>query len=109
MFWMKTAGYGATAATGLVLGGAVGAWLNLALLWRGLRRRIGPLLDPHAWRGVARIGVGAVAAALAASAARAALEGWLQPDSTVNRALVLSAVVVAGAIPYLAIARRPAR
>lgn len=109
MFWMKAAGYGATAATGLVLGGAVGAWLNLALLWRGLHRRVGPLLDPPAWGGVARIGVGAVAAALAASAARVALEGWLQPDSTLNRAVVLSAVVVAGAIPYLAIARRPGR
>ncbi len=109
MFWMRSAGYGATAATGLVVGGALGAWLNLALLWRGLSRRLGPLLDPLARRGVARIVIGAVAAALAGSAARVALEGLLPADPTLNRALLLSAVLVAGAVPYLAIARRSAR
>jgi len=109
MFWMKGAGYGAAAATGLVLGSALGAWLNFGLLWGGLRRRIGPVLDRAAWRGVARIGIGAVAAAFAASATRMALEGSLPPDSTLNRGLLLCAVVAAGAIPYLAIARRSAR
>ena len=109
MFWMKGAGYGATAATGLVLGGALGAWLNLALLWRGLRHRLGPLFDPQTWRGINRIVLGGVVAALAAVAARALLDGWLQPDSLATRALMLVAVLVAGGIPYLAIARRPAR
>jgi len=109
MFWMKSAGYGATAATGLVLGGALGAWLNLALLWRGLRRRIGALLDPRTWRGVARIAIGTVVAGVAASAARAILGQSLAPDSMVGKALLLGAILAAGAIPYLAIARRPSR
>ena len=109
MFWMKSAGYGASAATGLVLGGALGAWLNLALLWRGLRARLGPILDPRARRGVIRIIVATAAAGLAATLAQLVVGGWVEADSAVSRALVLGVVLVAGAIPYLAIAGRPDR
>jgi putative peptidoglycan lipid II flippase len=109
MFWLKARGYGPNAAAGLVLGGALGAWLNLGLLWRGLRLRVGPLLDPGARRGVARIVIGTAVACAAGWTARALLGGWVPPDYPTNRLILLGSVLIAGGLPYLAIAGRPAR
>jgi len=99
--------YRAYAAMGIALGGAVGAWTNLLLLWTILGRRIGRLFDSKAAKAAIRLAAAALAAALAAVAVR----GWLGPRWSgsgffADLALLL-AVGAAGAGPYLLIARRP--
>jgi len=95
------------AAMGIALGGALGAWINLLLLWRFLARRLGGLFEPAALKAVVRLAAAVVVAAIAASAAR----GWLAPRIPAYGFLydlaLLLAVGGAGAVPYLLLARRP--
>ncbi len=106
MFWLRGRGHGAASAVGLALGGAIGAWINLALLWTGLRRRLGALLDVDSGARIRRILLASLAALVTALAARALLGGQLTPDTTVRRAILLAGTLVAGGVPYLIIARR---
>lgn len=99
--------YGAYAAIGIALGGSIGAWTNLVLLWSALGRRIGPLFGWPAFRASLRIGIGSLCAALAATGARAWLAGPLAGDGFLSDLALLAAIGVAGAIPYLLIVRRP--
>lgn len=99
--------YGPYASVGIALGGAIGAWLNLLLLWSTLGRRIGRLFDGAAVRATLRLAVGAGVAALCAGAARA----WMTPrwpgPGFLSDLGLLAAIGLAGAVPYLLIARRP--
>jgi putative peptidoglycan lipid II flippase len=105
--WMRAAGYGALAATGLALGSAIGSWLNLALLWVTLRRRIGPLFDSLSLRGVLRLAAASGVATVLALAVRALLEDRLEGLGFAGDLLLLLAVLAAGAVGYLGVARRP--
>lgn len=95
------------AAMGIALGGALGAWLNLLLLWRFLAKRLGGLFEPAALKATVRLAAAVAVAAIAASAVR----GWLAPRMPGHGFLydlaLLLAVGVSGAVPYLLIARRP--
>lgn len=92
---------------GLALGSAVGAWINASLLWRGLERRLGPLLGPRALRATARLGAACVAGAAAGVLARGELERWIGSSGTVEALIVLAGTLVAAGVPYLLIARKP--
>jgi peptidoglycan biosynthesis protein MviN/MurJ (putative lipid II flippase) len=59
------------AAMGIALGGAIGAWVNLLLLWTFLGRKLGGLFDGRALRAAGRLAAAAGLAALAATATRA--------------------------------------
>ena len=48
-------------AAGIALGAALGSYLNLTLLLRGLRKRLGPLYTPDMWRGTRRIVLATIA------------------------------------------------
>ncbi len=104
---MKELDLGAWSALGVVLGGVVGAWLNLVLLWWLLSRRIGRLFEWAAVRAAARIALGALAAAAAAAATRGALTGHVPEDSLSGKFVYLATTLLAGAVPYLLIVRRP--
>ncbi|MEN9508785.1 MAG: hypothetical protein RLZZ621_1348 [Gemmatimonadota bacterium] len=58
------------AAMGIAAGSAIGSFVNLAWLGRGLRGRLGPLYTPEMWVGTRRIVLAATMAALAGSVAR---------------------------------------
>ena len=64
------------AAAGIALGSAMGSYVNLAILSRGLRTRLGTLYTPAMWRGTRRIVVAASAAGLLSSLLRLAQERW---------------------------------
>jgi putative peptidoglycan lipid II flippase len=64
------------AAAGIALGSAMGSYVNLAILSRGLRQRLGTLYTPAMWRGTRRIVVAASAAGLLSSLLRLAQERW---------------------------------
>jgi putative peptidoglycan lipid II flippase len=95
------------AAMGIALGGALGAWLNLLLLWRFLAKRLGGLFEPSAVKATLRLAAAVAVAAIAASAVR----GWLDPRlpgyGFLHDLALLLALGFAGAVPYLLIARRP--
>lgn len=95
------------AAMGIALGGAIGAWVNLLLLWTALGRRVGALFDRDAAKAAIRLAAGAGVAALTAGATRVWLgPRWSEPD-LFSGMVLLAAVVAGGALPYLLIARRP--
>ncbi|MCA0376156.1 MAG: murein biosynthesis integral membrane protein MurJ [Gemmatimonadetes bacterium] len=52
----------AYAVAGIALGSALGSYVNLSVLVRGLRARLGPLYTPAMWAGTRRIVVSAVVA-----------------------------------------------
>jgi putative peptidoglycan lipid II flippase len=54
------------ATAGIAVGSALGSYVNLALLARGLRRKIGPLFTAAMWAGALRIGAVALVATAAA-------------------------------------------
>lgn len=108
-FGMRAQGYGPYSAVGLVLGGAVGAWLNLVLLWAFLSARVGRLFDGASAWAVVRVGLGAVLAAAAAGLARDALAGRLMDQGIRGNLILLLATAAAGAVPYLLLVRRPFR
>ena len=107
MFWLKSAGFGARAAAGLPVGGAVGAWLNLSLLWHGLGRQTGPFLGPSERRGLLRLCVAGAVAALLALLARMWLESVIDGTSLLHLLAILLGTLLAGGVPYLLIARKP--
>jgi putative peptidoglycan lipid II flippase len=103
MFSMADAGFGARAATGLALGGALGAWLNLILLSLGLARR--------GLTGVWRTNAAAIGrlagAALAAGAASWPVRIWTDGRlgaGAFGATLELLLVFIAGGAVYLALA-----
>lgn len=107
MLGMKGAGLGALAVSGLILGGSLGAWLNLLLLWRGLRSRVGGIFRKReAWRVFRIVLAGAVAGG-AGVAARMWLEGLLPGEALASRAALLAGTLVAAGVPYLLAAGRP--
>ncbi len=106
MLVLSALGTGARAAAGLALGGSVGAWLNLTLLWRGLGRRGGALLGRAERRKVLRIAAATAVAAAAAIPARIGLEGAIGETGFATRGVVLAGTLLAGGVPYLLIARR---
>jgi putative peptidoglycan lipid II flippase len=107
--WLRSVDYGAYSAVGIVLGGVCGSWLNLGLHWWLLSRRIGRLFGRQALRAVLRLAIATLAAAGTGLLVRRWLEGSLGPDSFVGALVLLLAVTLAGAAPYLLIARRPPR
>lgn len=109
MLLMRAAGYGALSAAGLALGGSLGAWLNLVLLWYGLRRRVGVLFERAALRPILRLCTAALASAAAGSIARWALAERVSSTTTVGAAAVLSGTLLAAGVVYLSITRRPPR
>jgi putative peptidoglycan lipid II flippase len=58
------------AAAGIAVGSALGSYVNLGLLARGLRRRLGPLYTPAMWKGTRRIMLASLVAVVAGSGAR---------------------------------------
>jgi putative peptidoglycan lipid II flippase len=109
MLLMRGAGYGALSAAGLALGGSAGAWLNLLLLWSGLRRRVGDLFESEMLRPLARLCVAALAGAAAGSVARLALTARIHSETTIGAAAVLTGTLLAAGVVYLSIVRRPPR
>ncbi len=88
------------AAVGLAAGAAFGAWLNLALLWRGLRGRVGALFRWRDLRYVAGVATACLPAAAASLAAEALLSRPLDPASTPGRAVLLLATATAFGVVY---------
>lgn len=109
MLLMRGAGYGALSAAGLALGGSVGAWLNLLLLWSGLRRRVGVLFEGAALRPLVRLCAAALAGAAAGSVARLALTARIDSETTIGASAVLTGTLLAAGVVYLSIVRRPPR
>jgi len=107
--WLRAAGYGTYSAVGIVLGGVCGSWLNLTLHWWLLSRRIGRLFDARALRAILRLGVATLAAAGVGVLARRGLETRLASGTFAGALGLLLAGCLAGALPYLLIARRPPR
>ena len=67
------------AAAGIALGSAMGSYVNLAILSRGLRQRLGTLYTPAMWRGTRRIVFAATVAGVLSAMLRLAQERWF-PD-----------------------------
>lgn len=88
------------AAIGLALGATLGSWLNLTLLWRGLRGRLGLLFR---WADL-RYVVGVATACLPAAALALVTEtflgrAWTDP-STLSRAILLLATSAVFGVVY---------
>lgn len=96
---------GALAAAGLAVGGSLGAWLNVVLLWGGLRRRLGPLFGWSDLRYVAGVGTACVPAAAAALVAEALLRGPFPGPSTPDHAALLFGAAAAFGVVYWMAAR----
>ncbi len=106
MFWMWSRDFGARSVAGLAVGGAVGAWLNLWLLRRGLHRRGLPRLRGGVRKAVLRIVTGSAAAAGVSWPLRVWAEDRFGAGLPARIALLLG-VLVAGGIPYILIAGSP--
>jgi putative peptidoglycan lipid II flippase len=91
---------GALAAAGLAAGGALGAWLNVALLWRGLRRRIGSLFSWADLRYVAGVGTACMPAGAAALVAETVLSPAVDRAATPGQAILLFAAAAAFGVVY---------
>jgi len=104
---MRRAGYGPYSAVGIALGSAIGSWTNLSLLWFLLGRRLERIVPVGAVRDIVRIAAAATAAAIAASGVRWFLEPRLPWTGFAGSALLFAAVLAAGGIVYLGIARKP--
>lgn len=109
MFWLAARGVGDLAAAGLVLGGALGAWLNLGLLWRGLRLRLGPLFAAGSASRMLRLLLAAGVGGTAGLLARRWLAGVLPERGFVPVSIVLAGTLLATGVSYLLIAGSPAR
>lgn len=106
MFWMWGQGLGTPAVSGLALGGAVGAWLNLGLLRRELRGRGLPRLSAGVRRALLRAVAGSATAGAAAWLFRSWAEPWLGPGLLARIGLLVG-ILLAGGIPYTLIAGSP--
>jgi len=107
MLVFRAHGYGVLSVSGLALGGAAGAWLNLLLLWQGLSRRVGPLFDIRAAAGVARIVFGSLLAVGASVAADHWLGAHMDGGSWLADAVRLTGTLAAGGVGYVVIIHRP--
>ena len=58
------------ATAGIAVGSALGSYVNLAVLARGLQAKLGALYTPAMWRGTRRICMATMLAAIAGTAAR---------------------------------------
>jgi putative peptidoglycan lipid II flippase len=86
------------AAAGIALGAALGSYLNLSLLLRGLRQRLGPLFTSAMWAGTRRIGFATTAAVIVGALARQ-LQVALLPSA--HPRVVGAPVLGAFALTYL--------
>jgi putative peptidoglycan lipid II flippase len=94
---------GALAAAGLAAGSALGAWLNVTLLWRGLRNRIGAIFSWADLQYVLGVGTACLPAAAAALAAETLLKPSVPEATTLGRlVLFLGASAVFGVIYWAA-------
>lgn len=109
MWIMRGAGFGALAAAGLAFGGSAGAWLNLALLWSGLRRRVGVLFDHTMIGSLLRIGLASVAGGAVGVGARLVLARQVGEAGTFDAAITLVGTLAAAGVVYLSIVPRPPR
>ena len=105
MFWFVALGLEARSATGLALGGAAGAWLNLVLLARGLSAR--GVSGVWSARRLGRIALGAVAAAGISWPVASWASSWAIGTGLLARSAELAVVLCAGGVPYLLIAGAP--
>lgn len=108
MFAMEAAGWGAFSVAGLILGGALGAWINLGLLWHGLRQRIGGFLGSAELARVLRICVAGGVGGLAGARAREWLEAGVPGTGLLAEATVLAGTLLVAGVPYLVLAGSPA-
>jgi putative peptidoglycan lipid II flippase len=83
------------AAAGIAAGAAVGAWTNLWALWRGLRRRLGPLFRAADLRFAAGVAAACLPAAAAAYAAERALHAAWPAEAGTARAILLAGTAAA--------------
>ncbi|WP_419166624.1 murein biosynthesis integral membrane protein MurJ [Candidatus Palauibacter sp.] len=104
--WLDARGFGLRAAAGIVFGGSVGAWINLALLTRGLGRRGGGGWLAPVRGSLVRMGLGALLAGGVAWLLRAWLEAAL-PDGFLGHALMLAIALAGGGLCYVAVAGLP--
>ena len=104
---MRRAGFGAYSAVGIALGSAIGSWTNLVLLWFLLGRKLDGVFPPATLRGILRLVAASFAAVVAAYGVRWFLEPRLPWSGFAGTALLFAAVLAAGGIVYLGIARRP--
>lgn len=104
--WMEDRGFGLRAAAGLVFGSSVGAWVNLVLLMRGLRRRGAGGWFLPVRRSLGRMAVGAGLASVAFQVMRSLLGGRL-PDGFFGDATLLAAALVVGGLCYVGCAGLP--
>ena len=91
------------AAAGIALGSAVGSYVNLALLARGLRQRLGTLYTPAMWQGTRRIVVAGVAATVIGLLLRLVQQRWWP---TVHPRIVGVPMLAGFGITYLVVAWR---
>lgn len=93
-------------SAGLALGASLGAWIYLALLWRGLRDRLGPLIDGRELSAVLRIlGASALASAAAAALLWGLDAGRPEAVGQVTRAVLTAGTIVTFGVVYLVAAR----
>jgi len=109
LFLFRGRGWGPLSVTGLILGGSAGAWLNMALLWSGLRRKLGPIFEPPVLTIVGRIVLGVLVGAGVGVGVRHLLEGRLPAPGLVGQILVLAGTLGAAGVSYAAIAGKPPR
>ncbi|HKK08913.1 MAG TPA: murein biosynthesis integral membrane protein MurJ [Gemmatimonadota bacterium] len=109
MFAFRSRGLGALSVSGLILGGSLGGWLNLVLLWGGLRRRLGPLFGPAVLPIVGRIVAASLVAALAGEVVLHLLGVPPAGAGLPRRALVLAGTLGAAGVSYVLIAGKPPR
>jgi putative peptidoglycan lipid II flippase len=109
MFVFRGRGWGALSVSGLILGGSAGYWLNLVLLWGGLRRRLGPIFEAPVLPVVARVVVGTVIAAVIGELVLHLIGEPPPGAGLAHRALVLAGTLGAAGVSYAAIAGKPPR
>ncbi|MDP2529399.1 MAG: murein biosynthesis integral membrane protein MurJ [Candidatus Palauibacterales bacterium] len=109
LFVFRGRGWGPLSVTGLILGGSAGAWLNMTLLWSGLRRKLGPIFEPPVLTVVGRIVLGVLVGAGVGVGVRHLLEGRLSGTGLLGQILLLAGTLGAAGVSYAAIAGKPPR
>lgn len=109
LFAFRSRGWGPLSVTGLILGGSAGAWLNMALLWSGLRSRLGPIFGWPVVPVVGRIVLASLVAAAIGEGSRHLLTGSLSGPGLGRQLLFLAGTLGPAGVSYAAIAGRPPR
>lgn len=109
MFTFRSRGLGALSVSGLILGGSAGGWLNLVLLWRGLRRRVGTLFGTAVLPIVGRIVAGTLVAGAVGEVILHALGVPPAGAGLARKALVLAGTLGGAGVSYVLIAGKPPR